>query len=84
MGTPSQTVLDANFRAKLAARANGSVPVLVQHPEPGDIRGDDQAAVDARFRAKLEARKAKPAAAPEAKPEPKPEAKKGAKPDSDK
>lgn len=49
---PPRDVVDARYRAKVAARASGKVPVF-EHLAPIDGTSDAPAAVEARFRQKM-------------------------------
>lgn len=57
---PSQELIDARYRAKLAARADGSKPVM---PPEAPSQVDLSLGVEDRYRAKLAAR-LQPASAP--------------------
>lgn len=83
MSSLSQAQIDENYRRKLAARANGTTPLILNIPDPASIKGDSPEAVEARYRAKMSQRlhkpeapkaeapavEAAPAAAPSATPE---------------
>lgn len=69
--SPPPEIVEANYRAKIAARLDGSAPVIVQAPMVSEI--DD---IDGRYKAKLAARAAAAAnagqgQAPATKDEPK-------------
>ena len=57
MKAPDQSVVDANFAAKMEARRNKTAPVMVTAPTLPAENPNDPSAVDTRYRAKLAAHK---------------------------